>query len=52
MRAVEIDAACLRAKCEADHDLGYDMMKRFMPILIQRLHSAQMQILDLYGTHA
>jgi len=52
VRAVSIDAACLRGKCEADHDLGYDMMKRFMPVLIKRLQSAQLQILDLYGTHA
>jgi CRP-like cAMP-binding protein len=51
VRAVAIDAACLRGKCEADHHLGYDMMKRFMPVLIQRLHSAQMQIVDLYGSH-
>ena len=35
-RAIGIDAACLRGKCEADHDLGYEMMKRFMPVLIQR----------------
>jgi len=52
VRAASIDAACLRGKCEADHDLGYDMMKRFMPVLIQRLQSAQMQVLDLYGAHA
>jgi CRP-like cAMP-binding protein len=51
VRAVAIDAACLRRKCEADHDLGYDMMKRFMPVLIQQLHAVQMQILDLYGSH-
>jgi CRP-like cAMP-binding protein len=51
VRAVAIDAACLRGKCEADHHLGYDMMKRFMPVLIQRLHAAQLQILDLYGNH-
>ena len=30
-RAIGIDAACLRGKCEADHDLGYEMMKRFLP---------------------
>ncbi|MFB8830749.1 cyclic nucleotide-binding domain-containing protein [Azotobacter sp. CWF10] len=28
-RAIGIDAACLRGKCEADHHLGYEMMKRF-----------------------
>jgi CRP-like cAMP-binding protein len=51
-RAVAMDAACLRGKCEADHDLGYDMMKRFMPVLIQRLNAIRMQVLDVYGTHA
>jgi CRP-like cAMP-binding protein len=48
-RAIGIDAACLRGKCEADHDLGYEMMKRFLPILVQRLHATRMQILDVYG---
>jgi len=50
--AISMHAACLRDKCEADHDLGYEMMKRFMPILVQRLQATQMQILDVYGEHA
>jgi CRP-like cAMP-binding protein len=45
-RAIALDAVCLRGKCEDDHDLGYEMMKRFMPILIQRLRAARLQILD------
>lgn len=48
-RAIALDAACLRQKCEADHDLGYEMMKRFMPVLIRRLHATRLQILDVYG---
>lgn len=44
-RAIALDAVCLRGKCEDNHDLGYEMMKRFMPILIQRLRAARMQIL-------
>ncbi|HUZ71990.1 MAG TPA: cyclic nucleotide-binding domain-containing protein [Stellaceae bacterium] len=52
VRAIAMDAACLRQKCEADHDLGYDMMKRFMPVLIQRLQATRIQILDVYGAHA
>jgi CRP-like cAMP-binding protein len=51
-RAIAMDATCLRQKCEADHDLGYEMMKRFMPILIQRLQATRLQILDVYGTHS
>lgn len=45
-RALAFDAACLRGKCEDNHDLGYEMMKRFMPVLIQRLRAARLQILD------
>jgi CRP/FNR family cyclic AMP-dependent transcriptional regulator len=51
-RAIAMDAACLRRKCEEDHDLGYDMMKRFMPPLIERLQAARLQMLDVYGAHA
>jgi len=51
VRAIEFDGACLRGKCEADHDLGYEMMKRFMPVLIQRLQATRLQILDVYGSH-
>jgi CRP/FNR family transcriptional regulator, cyclic AMP receptor protein len=49
VRALGIDAACLRGKCEADHDLGYEMMKRFAPILVKRLHATRLQILNVYG---
>ncbi|GAA4644086.1 hypothetical protein GCM10023115_20460 [Pontixanthobacter gangjinensis] len=49
LRAISIDAKCLREKCEADHDLGYEMMKRFLPLLTQRLHATRMQVLDVYG---
>ena len=48
-RAIAMDAACLRGKCEDDHALGYELMKRFMPILIQRLQASRLQILDVYG---
>lgn len=50
-RATGIDAACLRGKCEADHDLGYEMMKRFIPVLVKRLEATRLQILDVYGKH-
>lgn len=49
VRAISMDAKCLRQKCEDDHDLGYEMMKRFMPILLERLHATRIQILDVYG---
>jgi len=48
-RAVSIDGACLRQKAEENHDFGYEMMKRFMTMLVRRLHATQLQMLDVYG---
>ena len=48
-RAIGIDARCLRDKCEADPRLGYELMKRIVPIVVGRLHDTRMQILDVYG---
>jgi len=48
-RAIAFECGCLRDKCEADHDVGYEMMKRFIPILIERLHAARLQMVDVYG---
>ncbi len=49
VRALGIDAACLRGKCEADHHLGYEMMKCFAPVLVKRLQATRLQILNVYG---
>ncbi len=50
VRAIGMDARCLRGKCDADHDVGYDMMMRFVPLLVGRLQATRMQLLDVYGT--
>jgi CRP/FNR family cyclic AMP-dependent transcriptional regulator len=52
VRAIAMDATCLRQKCEADHHLGYEMMKRVVSILVQRLQATRLQVLDVYGTPA
>jgi len=52
VRAISLDATCLREKCEADNHLGYELMKRFVPALTERLHNTRMQLLDLYGKPA
>ncbi len=49
-RAIAMDARCLRRKCEDDPALGYELMKRFVPVLSQRLQAARLQMLDVYGT--
>jgi len=48
-RAIGISGACLRENCESDHNLGYEMMKRVVPIVIKRMHAARVQLLDIYG---
>jgi CRP-like cAMP-binding protein len=52
VRAIGMDAKCLRGKCNADHDLGYEMMLRFVPVLVSRLQATRMQLLDIYGKPA
>ena len=47
--AVRLDAACLRAKCEEDQRLGFELMKRLAEIMRRRMQSARMRLLDLYG---
>jgi len=48
-RAITLDGKCLREKCEEDHDLGYDLMKRFAEVVIERLEATRLQLLDVYG---
>lgn len=48
VRALSLDATCLRRKCDEDHDLGYEMMKRFSAVMVDRLQAARLQLLDLY----
>lgn len=50
-RVIAMDAACLRRKCDADHHLGYELMKRLTPVLVDRLHATRLQMLDIYGAH-
>ena len=49
-RAIAMDATCLRKKCEEDHHLGYELMKRFSHLMVQRLSATRLQLLDVYGT--
>ena len=51
-RAISLDAKCLRGKMEDDHELGYELYKRFMPIIQQRLQAGRLQLTDMYGVPA
>ena len=49
VRATSFDGACLRAKCESDPRLGYDLMSRFAQVVIERLQWTRLRLLDVYG---
>ncbi len=51
-RAIALDGKCLRGKCENDHDLGYEIMRRFALIIAERLEATRLQLMDIYGTNS
>jgi len=48
-RAIALDGKCLRDKCEVDHDLGYEVMRRVTHVMERRLQATRLQLLDVYG---
>ena len=48
-RALALDGVCLRGKCDENHHLGYEMLKRFAAIVAERLEATRLQLLDVYG---
>ena len=51
-RAIVLDGACLRGKCDDDHHLGYELMKRFAHLMEQELDALRLRLLDLYGNQS
>ncbi|MCE5228571.1 cyclic nucleotide-binding domain-containing protein [bacterium] len=49
-RALVFDGAILRRMCEGDHDLGYDMLKRFIRVIAARLQATRLQLIDVYAS--
>lgn len=47
--ALAIDATCLRQRADADPHVGYELMTRFAPIIVDRLQATRVRLLDLYS---
>ena len=47
--AVAFDGVCLRTKCDSDPRLGYPLVQRFAQVMLERLQSVRMRMLDVYG---
>jgi CRP/FNR family cyclic AMP-dependent transcriptional regulator len=46
---ITFDGACLRGKCEQDEALGYELLRRFTPVIVARLQAARLRLIDVYG---
>lgn len=49
-RVISLDVACLLSKCEANHELGYELMKRYAHALAVQFRKMLPQLLDIYGS--
>lgn len=49
-RAIALDGRCLRRKSEEDHNFGYELLRRFSTLIVERLEATRLQLLDVYGT--
>jgi len=46
--AVELDGPGVRELCARDHELGYELMRRFVEVVVQRMQATRVRLLDLY----
>jgi CRP/FNR family transcriptional regulator, cyclic AMP receptor protein len=47
--AIAVNGRCLRVKCEKNSDLGYELLKRTVEIMGQRLDATRFRLVDLYS---
>jgi len=51
-RLIALDGKCLRRKIEQDHDLGYEVLRRFADLMVKRFEATRLQFMDVYGNRA
>lgn len=49
---VSIYAPELKARMEENHDFGYEILKQMGAVILERLQSTRLRLLELYGTPA
>jgi CRP-like cAMP-binding protein len=50
VEAISLDGACVRAKLDDDPALGYQVLKRMTPVILERLQQTRLRLLDLYNS--
>lgn len=48
VQGLAFDSATLRGRCEQDHELGYQILKRLVNVIGSRLAATRVQRLDIY----
>ncbi|MHC5109973.1 MAG: Crp/Fnr family transcriptional regulator [Planctomycetota bacterium] len=48
---IAFDAEIVRKALDDHPEFGFAMMKRFVPIIVQRLQATRLQLLDVYNDH-
>lgn len=46
---VEVHTPCILGKIEQDKVFGYEIYRRFLPVVVERLQAARLQMLDVYA---
>jgi CRP/FNR family cyclic AMP-dependent transcriptional regulator len=46
---IRFDGAALRERCAEEPVLGYELMRGFASVIVQRLQATRLQLLDVYG---
>ena len=46
---VRFDGAALRARCLEEPELGYELMRSFASVIVERLDATRLRLLDVYG---
>ena len=47
-RAVSLQGKCLRQDAEADHDFGFELLKRLVHVIEERVQATSLQLLNVY----
>jgi hypothetical protein len=45
---LRLDGFGVRRLCDADHELGYQLTRRFMQVVVERLQATRLRLLDLH----
>jgi CRP/FNR family transcriptional regulator, cyclic AMP receptor protein len=48
MQAFAFDARAIRAACDADPVLGYELSRRFSAVVVRRLQATRARLLEAY----